>query len=283
MEIMLEIRRPDRFESAAGITSLNCHRAWVRCENCGGLTNVRKDGKESELLAISQSYYAIDFPDTSLRERFNNIIQMPAGRSDNRQRVYRIKQYTADWFLNKTGVEKLRLLDIGAGLGVFLHAFLEGNSGWTAVALEPDPVAAKHLRSIASGRVKVVSKTLEKLGENQSSYNLCTLNKVLEHVSDPLSFLCKVMKMLDRGNGLLYVEVPDLLTIGNRKSTDNILGSLHHHLYGIRSLGILLNRAGLVPLLIERLHEPSGKLSVFAFAARPTAVKRFVNSKNRIL
>jgi hypothetical protein len=86
--------------------------------------------------------------------------------------------------------------------------------------------------------------------------------------------------LIDVCSGLLYVEISDYWTVGNRDSSDNILGALHHHLYGIRSLSILLQRAGLVPLKIERLTEPSGKISIYAFAAHPESIKLFINRKN---
>lgn len=48
---------------------------------------------------------------------------------------------------------------------------------------------------------------------------------------------------------------------------DNIVGALDCHLYDPTSLGHLLRRAGLELLCVNRVAEPSGKLSVYAFAA----------------
>jgi hypothetical protein len=279
-KVVLEIRQPDRFERAAGITATECHRAWVRCEHCGGLTNVRLDRWEAAIAAITQSYYAIDFAGASLETRFRQVLDLTDGKSDNRQRVHRVRKYAESWFGGVSIPESLRLLDIGAGLGVFLHAFLEKNPCWFGWALEPDPTAAQHLRNVADGRFKVLESTLEDLQDGQPVYQLCSLNKVLEHVAHPLEFLCRVAKLIDVCSGVLYLEVPDYWTVGNRDSSDNILGALHHHLYGIRSLSIVLQRAGLVPLKVERLTEPSGKIIVYAFASHPEATKFFINRKD---
>jgi hypothetical protein len=279
-KVVLEIRQPDRFERAAGIKEAECHRSWVRCEHCGGLTNVRRDGCEVAIAAMAKSYYAIDFADTSLETRFHNVLDLTDGKSDNRQRVHRVRKYAESWFGGASIPGSLRLLDIGAGLGVFLHAFLEENPCWLGRALEPDPTAAQHLRKVAEGRFTILESTLEDLQESPTVYHLCSLNKVLEHIASPLEFLCRVVRLIDVCSGLLYVEVPDYWTVGNRDSSDNILGALHYHLYGIRSLSILLQRVGFVPLKIERFKEPSGKISVYAFAAHPEATKLFINRKN---
>jgi hypothetical protein len=276
-KVLLEIRQPDRFERAAGITEAECHRAWVRCEHCGGLTNVRLDGREAAIAAMAKSYYAIDYAGFSLETRFRHVLELTDGKSDNRQRVHRVKKYAESWFGGALIPGSLRLLDIGAGLGVFLYAFLEENPCWHGWALEPDPTAAQHLRKVADGRFKILESTLEDLYDGRMVYHLCSLNKVLEHIAYPLEFLCRVVKLIGAHNGLLYVEVPDYWTVGNRNSSDNILGALHHHLYGIRSLSILLQRAGFVPLKVERFREPSEKISVYAFAAHPEATKHVMN------
>ena len=74
-----------------------------------------------------------------------------------------------------------------------------------------------------------------------------------------------VANALDTNGGIIYVEVPDVLTIGRRPSTDNILGSLHHHLYSPRGLTSLIESVGLQLLDLGRTVEPSGKITLFCF------------------
>jgi len=105
-----------------------------------------------------------------------------------------------------------------------------------------------------------------------SGFNLVTLNKVLEHIEQPLPFLLQAVQSLVPDDGLLYVEVPDKLTTRLRSPQDNILGALHCHLYDSGSLWYLLDRAGLEVICVNRVSEPSGKLSVYAFAAPAQAV-----------
>lgn len=66
---------------------------------------------------------------------------------------------------------------------------------------------------------------------------------------------------------VLYVEEPDLLSIESLPSTDNILGSLHNHLYSPTALVAVLREVGLEVLQVSRVADPSGKMSVHAFAS----------------
>ena len=135
--------------------------------------------------------------------------------------------------------------------------------------MEPDPIAAAHLRGL--GRFEVVESTYTH-GDDLADFDLCTLNKVVEHVGDPVALLRGAATALRSPGGVIYVEVPDKATLVHRPPTDNILGALHRHLYDIRSLDEALRRAGLVVFSIERLFEPSGKISLAAFAVTPATL-----------
>jgi 16S rRNA A1518/A1519 N6-dimethyltransferase RsmA/KsgA/DIM1 with predicted DNA glycosylase/AP lyase activity len=78
---------------------------------------------------------------------------LPPERSDNAQRVARIHAFMNEWLLN--ALPSARVLDIGVGTGVFLSRFLEQSRGrgWSAHAVEPDPVAAGQLRGLARFQV----------------------------------------------------------------------------------------------------------------------------------
>jgi len=92
------------------------------------------------------------------------------------------------------------------------------------------------------------------------------MNKVLEHLPRPGELLSRVAQALNPSGGIVYVEVPDVQTIGRRPPSDNILGSLHHHLYSARGLATLIEDAGLHLLDFGRTVEPSGKITIFGFA-----------------
>lgn len=259
---LLRINQPDRFEQSIGIGPHGYTRCWVECEQCGGATNVLPEESTLRLAALRAAYYEVDFMGSDINEKYRRVMAMPAGQSDNAGRVARVTDFVRRWFGANT---RPRVMDIGAGTGVFLSRLLDQTAGvWECFGVEPDPRAASHLRQLDKFRV------VEDLYRGQAElngFNLVTLNKVLEHIEKPLPFVLQVVQSLVPEDGLLYVEVPDKLTAKLRSPDDNILGALHCHLYDPMSLGSLLRKAGIELLSIDRIAEPSGKLSVYAFAA----------------
>jgi SAM-dependent methyltransferase len=265
---LLTINHPDRFERRCGISSDGYHRSWVECTSCGTATNVLPAASAAALEAIRSAYYEVDFASDNIGIKYSKVISLPPGKSDNWGRVDRIIKFLARW--QKQEGTKRRVLDIGAGTGVFLSRFLDAvEESWEAVAVEPDPIAASHLRSL--GRFEVVEGFYQ--GQTDlRGFDLVTLNKVLEHISEPLPLLRSVVAALAPGMSILYLELPDKLTIGRRAPEDNILGALHCHLYTPSGVLHLLREAGFEALSIERIVEPSGKITIFAFACLPQAL-----------
>jgi SAM-dependent methyltransferase len=250
----------DRFEIAVGIAPENYRRCWRRCRGCDVVQGVQAAGNEQKLDGLSASYYEVDLGN-NIRQRFDFVMAMPVAASDNAGRVTRVLEFVRR---RQAASTSHHAIDIGAGLGVYLARFLrEAGPGWRGTAIEPDPNAAAHLRSLqAFGVVEAIFTG----GENEiMEADLITLNKVVEHIPHPQRLLEACRRKLTR-EGILYVEVPDEWTIGRRPGNDNILGALHKHLYGPRSLIALIERAGLKVLRVGRVFEPSGKITVFAFA-----------------
>ena len=261
---LLRITVPDRFERHAGVPANGYERRWVECSDCGVAANAYADGVLEKLSSLSAGYYEVDFQAGTIGGKYAMVMALPRARSDNAQRVGRIRRFIDGWWGELPG--PMRALDIGAGTGVFLSRFLDdaGKAGqfWSAVAVEPDPVAATHLRSL--GMFEVVDR-LFTADLGLSGFDLVTLNKVVEHLPDPVALLQHAATALGPGR-VMYVEVPDVATLYHRPPTDNILGPLHRHLYDVRSLDLALRRAGMHAIGIERLFEPSGKISLAAFA-----------------
>lgn len=250
-------------------------RRWIECAHCGAVTNEHQPENLERLRSLATGYYEVDLRGGRIAERYESIMSLPPSQSDNEQRVKRIAAAAKRWFSQFGRADhpgnKLKVLDIGAGMGVFLSRFLRDQENWLGVALESDAGACEHLRSI--GQFEVIEGVFE--GQTKlTGFDLCTLNKVVEHVEAPIAFVQDAARTLKADCGLLYLEVPDRLTIQYRPCSDNILGALHHHLYDPASVAHLLRAAGLLTLSVERIFEPSGKISVVAFAAPPSAVAR---------
>jgi len=197
----------------------------------------------------------------TLRATFDRIIGLPPGRSDNQARVRRVTAYRAGRAPAAAGPP--RALDIGSGLAVFPWAL--AREGWHVTALDPDPRQAAHAREVA-GVEAVCADFMQ--AEGLGAYDLVTLNKVLEHVGDPLAMLRRTRPLLAPG-GTVYVEVPDgdAASAGGPGREEFFIE--HLHAFSPESLAMLVRRAGLSPVRIERLREPSGKYTLAAFAEPP--------------
>lgn len=266
---LLHIDQPDRFEQSIGVGPQGYVRRWIECEQCGGATNVLPEESVLRLAALRAAYYEVNFMGSDIGEKYRRVMSMPAGQSDNAGRVARVTDFVRRW---SGAPARPRVMDIGAGTGVFLSRLVDQTAGaWQYLGVEPDPRAAAHLRQLE--KFAVVEAMY--LGQPElRGFNLVTLNKVLEHIEQPLPFLLQVVQSLVPDDGLLYVEVPDKLTTRLSSPQDNILGALHCHLYDPTSLGYLLRRAGLELLCVNRVAEPSGKLSVYAFAAPSESIQK---------
>lgn len=259
---LLRITEPDRFERHVGIRKEGYLRSWVECERCGAVTNVQERENAARLDALAAGYYEVDLAGSSVAEKYAKVMGLAPERSDNAQRVARIRA-----FLSRRGIQGGRVLDIGAGTGVFLSRFLReaASATWEGVGIEPDPAAAAHLRSLKSFDVV---EDLFMPGLALGKFQLVTLNKVVEHLAAPVALVADAATALADDHSVLYVELPDKRTIRERPPSDNILGALHCHLYDARSVRKLVEAAGLSLLKTEQIVEPSGKISVYAFAAR---------------
>lgn len=251
----------DKIEKSLNFSKKNWAREWRKCNSCFSAINIMKSNLEAKLDSIASDYYEIDLKQ-SLKSKFSAIINLPPEKSDNCQRVYRIKNFLTSAFDPNI---KLDILDIGSGLGVFPFKFIELNGEMVSSfhVVEPDPNAASHLRKIPDIKLK---EGFFDPRNYKPIFHLATLNKVIEHIKRPQKLLNEIRSVLIPQKSLLYVEVPHIQTIFSRSPDDNILGSMHKHLYTVSSLTMLLNNCEYEVLNSGFVSEPSGKLTCFAFA-----------------
>jgi SAM-dependent methyltransferase len=261
---------PDRFERAVKIPAEGYARAWRRCTGCAALVNVQRPEDAAVLDRMASNYYEVDLG-TGIGAKFEKVMALPQQQSDNAGRVQRVAD-ACRRFLPAGGGPALAI-DVGAGTGVFLSCFLPAiGHGWQAVAIEPDPLAAAHLRSLA--QFDVIEGLFDKSLSLEPA-DLITFNKVIEHIREPRPVLEAAVARM-KPDGLVYVEVPDALTAICCEPRDNILGALHKHIYEPETLAALLRGVGLATLKVVRLREPSGKYTVYAFACRADRYRRNV-------
>ena len=186
---LLVIQQPDRFEKSIGIRPQGYQRRWVECQRCGAATNLLPQESTTALAGLRAAYYEVDFMDSDIGEKYRRVMSLPPTQSDNAGRVARVTEFVRRWF---GAHARPRVMDIGAGTGVFLSRLVDQTSGeWQCLGVEPDPRAAAHLRQL--DKFTVVEDMY--LGQpDLSGFSLVTLNKVLEHIEQPLPFLLQAVQ-----------------------------------------------------------------------------------------
>jgi 2-polyprenyl-3-methyl-5-hydroxy-6-metoxy-1,4-benzoquinol methylase len=104
--------------------------------------------------------------------------------------------------------EKGRILDIGCGRGVFLNIMKK--SGWTVAGTEYDRMTAESIGK--NYNVHVVTGNPKDWGFPLGSFDVVTMNHVLEHMSAPEIAIEECSRLLAKG-GFLVVAVPNITSL----------------------------------------------------------------------
>ena len=145
---------------------------------------------------------------------------------------------------------KKKILDIGAGLGIFL---LELKKKWPKAnlfAVEPSKLMANRCRS---NNIRVFESTLERTNFKKEKFGVITCFEIFEHLYDPKFFLKKIYKLLKK-NGIFYFTTLngmgfDIQILG--KNSHQIYPPHHINFFNPTSLEILLKKIGFKILLID--------------------------------
>jgi SAM-dependent methyltransferase len=251
---VVRYKRPPVGETKFSFTD-SYDRSYESCTICGHMFSRHK-------IDLS-SIYQDDYVDSTygnlegMRRRFNAVMNLPHDKSDNRARVRRVLKFEADRNRPKSNP---RLLDVGAGLGVFPAAMSE--AGWSVLAIEPDARTVYHLQNVAL--VDALCENLINLNkETVGLFDAITFNKVLEHVVDPVNLLSAANSLLTTC-GFVYLEVPDVAAAQDGYGREEFFIE-HHHVFSPASLCILAQNSGFKVSIIERIREPSSKFTLRCF------------------
>jgi len=104
-----------------------------------------------------------------------------------------------------------RLLDVGCGNGKFLVCMR--NMGWKVAGVEPDAQAA----AVAQHQygIQIHPGPLEQAGLPEDSFDVVTMNHVIEHLSEPLATLVECRRVM-KNNARLVVVTPNTESWGCR-------------------------------------------------------------------
>ncbi len=135
-----------------------------------------------------------------------------------------------------------RLLDVGTSIGLFLRLALD--RGWDALGNE----FGERARAVAREQfgVDVTDAPLDALDVEPESFDVVTLNSVLEHVNEPRQMLVQVRALLKAG-GALFVIVPNVESLACRVLHERAAtfdGRNHLIYFSPATLGRMLEREG---------------------------------------
>lgn len=245
---------PPEGETRFDIGNASYRRCYWRC----GICSHEFSDHDIDLSGLYAGSYVEQTYGDEMRATFDRILALPEGQSDNSGRVQRVLEFGAKHFPSGFAPN---LLDIGAGLGVF--PFRMKQEGWDTTALDPDPQVGRHLEEVVGVRA-VTLDFFDAQPNLLGQFDVITLNKVIEHVENPVLMLAKASDFLNP-NGFLYIEVPDVAAGACGPEREEFFIE-HHHVFSPASLTMTVERAGLKVIQTERLIEPSGKYTVAIFA-----------------
>jgi len=158
----------------------------VKCLDCG-LVTIEPHPSEEELI---RNY------DTYLPEEPQEIVEW---RAMMRPIVVKSAQIIEDIYGKKPG----RILDIGSGYGFFLEEMKK--RGWDAEGVELSETGRKYTQDQID--VALHPRPLESLCLSENSFDAVTLFYVIEHLSQPISTLKEVYRIL-RPEGIILLRWP---------------------------------------------------------------------------
>tara|TARA_B100001063_G_C16773768_1_gene563531 strand:+ start:1139 stop:1960 length:822 start_codon:yes stop_codon:yes gene_type:complete len=230
-------------------------RKIFKCKLCGHFTASHK-------INVNEFYkknYSVISHGEKMKIKFNKILNLKS-KSDNYHRIKRFLKY-----FKKFKKKNLSLLDVGSGLSIFIFG-LRKIVKWKLIGVEPDINFVKFAKTL---KLKVIHSNLKSGILKNQKFNIISLNKIIEHVKDPVKLLKISYKYL-LNDGHIYIEVPD----GKRASKD-LNGHLreeffvdHLHVFTQKSLKSCIELSGFKIINLKSIKEKSGKYTLFAFAKK---------------
>jgi 2-polyprenyl-3-methyl-5-hydroxy-6-metoxy-1,4-benzoquinol methylase len=251
------VSRPDG-EMDFGIDNNDYRRRYMRCTVCEHWFSQHEIdlSKLYESRYLESTYGGVE----GLKSRYEKIISLPQGASDNVLRCARIQAFAKGFFGPNFVSARHSVLDVGGGIGVFAREMKR--YGWRVSAIEQDLLFVNHLRDTVG--VEALHDDLLELSPGDiGSFDVISFNKVLEHIQSPVPLLVHARNFL-KAEGFVYVELPDVEAAADGPGREEFFIE-HFHVFSPASITLLLERSGFKVVTIERLRDPSGKFTLRAF------------------
>ncbi len=137
--------------------------------------------------------------------------------------------------------KKRKILDIGAGNGLFLTEFKK--RGWKTVGVEFSDHAVRQAKKFG---LKLKRGDFLDYKFPSNSFDVVTLNNVLEHLFKPQETLEKISKVIKK-DGILVITVPNIESIGFqffKRDWYGVDAPRHLYQFSLDTLGNMLSDCG---------------------------------------
>jgi 2-polyprenyl-3-methyl-5-hydroxy-6-metoxy-1,4-benzoquinol methylase len=141
------------------------------------------------------------------------------------------------------------LIDLGCGVGRFCHA--ASLRGWKVIGIDISQKAIEIGRQYA--RFPMENAGIDDAVSRGERYDMATAFEVLEHLSDPQSFLAR-MRMLLKTGGQIFCTVPNWNCAEVQEATQaDWIPPIHLQFFSKESLTRLAEKAGLCDIAVGKI------------------------------
>jgi 2-polyprenyl-3-methyl-5-hydroxy-6-metoxy-1,4-benzoquinol methylase len=208
---------------------------YEKCKRCGTLYQTPRPP-----LAAFESFYR-----NSASSNYWAEVFFPAVAEARRDKIFRPRAKKIAELAGLNGLSLGRVIDVGAGYGIFLDELKKQIPGCELIAIEPSTSLAAECR--AKG-LQVAETIVEKVDNTYEGYaDLVVCFEVLEHAHDPLEFVHH-LKRLARPGGMVFLSTLcidgfDLQVLWDR--SEQISPPHHINFFSVLGFQELFRRAGL--------------------------------------
>ena len=168
-----------------------------------------------------------------------------------------------------------RILDVGAGSGEFLYSI--SSLGKDVQGIEPNRDYAEYCRDSLSLNVQTLQ--IADFDPGETKFDFIRLSHVLEHLNDPVSYLSTLADWLS-DDGILYLEVPNILDYASGKSKGNMFHFGHIYNFSPWTLVSVAGLAGLREYEKTSSRQADSTGMFFEKSTAPIAVSQQTGKEN---
>lgn len=181
------------------------------CPGCGEgecLPQGKKNGFRLARCPQCDTLYAIDCLDEagltalyggSPSAEYWASVFMPAVAEARALNIFRPRARAVHDLVCQHAMPPARMIDVGAGNGVFLQEFAAIGSAMECCAVEPGEAASKACRALGFSTFQGFSAQAAQAEGWKGGFNLATSFEVIEHVPDPAQFLREMAALVCPG------------------------------------------------------------------------------------